>query len=114
MINSNSLLAPDRAERLRRALVVLAAMAGLAAAGIVLSSQTVTDFLREGPVRVVDLEGERLRLLLGLGTALATMAALACFWVRPGLPIARCVTLEPLISGWSPRALPGSLRRARR
>ena len=62
-------------------------MAGLAAAGIVLSSQTVTDFLREGPVRVVDLEGERLRLLLGLGTALATMAALACFWVRPGLRI---------------------------
>lgn len=63
-------------------------MAGLAAAGIVLSSQTVTDFLREGPVRVVDLEGERLRVLLGLGTALATMAALACFWVRPGPRIA--------------------------
>ena len=88
MINSNPLLAPDRAERLRRALVVLAAMAGLAAAAVVLSSQTVTDFLREGPVRVVDLEGERLRVLLGLGTALATMAALACFWVRPGLRIA--------------------------
>lgn len=87
MVNSNSLLAPDRAERLRRALVVLAAMAGLAAAGIVLSSQTVTDFLREGPVRVVDLQGDRLRVLLGLGSALATMAALACFWVRPGLRI---------------------------
>ncbi|HJN92159.1 MAG TPA: hypothetical protein QGF05_05475, partial [Dehalococcoidia bacterium] len=74
------LLAPERAERLRRSLVILAAIAGLVASIVVLSSQEVTDFLREGPVRLLDIRGDTLQLVLGVGTAIATAIAIVCFW----------------------------------
>ena len=48
-----------------------------------LSSQVVTDFLREGPIRVTSIEGDSLRVLLGVGTLAATAIAVAAVWPRP-------------------------------
>ena len=71
-----------RADTARHLLLTIAALAGVAAAALVLSSQVVTDFLREGPVRVAMVEGGTLRVILGVGTLAATVAAVAAFWQR--------------------------------
>ncbi len=82
-MTTNPLLSPQRTESTRRALLALAAIAGLTAAIIVLSSQVVTDFLREGPIRVTSIEGDALRVLLGVGALAATAIAVAALWPRP-------------------------------
>ncbi len=81
-----TLLSAARAESLRRALVVLAALAGAASGLYVLSSQPAADFLREGPARVLGVEGSEIRLLMGLGCMLAAAAASIALWrrVSPG------------------------------
>ncbi len=91
------LLAPERAERLRRSLVILAAIAGLVASIVVLSSQEVTDFLREGPVRLLDIRGDTLQLVLGVGTAIATAIAIVCFWA--GAPRYRYLLATIAVAG---------------
>ena len=73
-------LLPDRADSLRRVLLALAAAAGLAVATFVLSSQATADFLREGPARVVGVDGGALRALLGGAAAMATVIAAAALW----------------------------------
>ena len=83
---SNPVLAPHRADALRHLLLALAAVAGVAAAGYVLSSQAVTDFLREGAVRFTGLEGETLRVVLGLGALAATGVAVGALWDRVTTP----------------------------
>ena len=75
-----TLLTSNRAQSLQRQLLILAILAGLAASLIVLVSQPITDFLREGPARVLPMEGGTLRLVLGVGTALATIVAGAALW----------------------------------
>ena len=75
-----TLLTSERARSLRRLLLILAILAGLAASLIVLVSQPITDFLREGPARVLPMEGGTLRLVLGVGAALATIVAGAALW----------------------------------
>ena len=79
-MNEPTLLTSKRAQSLQRQLLVLAILAGLAASLIVLASQPITDFLREGPARVLPMEGGTLRVVLGVGTALATIVAGAALW----------------------------------
>ena len=79
-MNEPTLLTSNRARSLQRQLLVLAILAGLAASLIVLASQPLTDFLREGPARVLPMEGGSLRVVLGVGTALATIVAGAALW----------------------------------
>lgn len=86
-MNEPTLLSPDRARSLQRLLLVLAILAGLAASVIVLASQPVTDFLREGPARLLPFEGGAARVVLGLGAALATIIAGAALW--RGVSVAR-------------------------
>ena len=81
-----TVLMPDRADSLRRALLALAAAAGLAAAAFVLSSQAAADFLREGPARILGADGDALRILLGGGGATATVIAVAALWHRVTVP----------------------------
>ena len=81
-MTTHPLLSTQRAEAIRRTLLVLAAMAGLTAGIIVLSSQVVTDFLREGPIRVAGIEGNSLQALLGGGSLAATAIAVAVAWPR--------------------------------
>ena len=79
-MNEPTLLTPERARSLRGLLLVLAILAGLLASVIVLASQPVTDFLREGPARLLPFEGGAARVVLGLGAALATIVAGAALW----------------------------------
>ncbi len=79
-MTEQTLLTSERAQSLRRLLLILAILAGLAASLIVLVSQPITDFLREGPARVLPMEGGTLRLVLGVGAALATIVAGAALW----------------------------------
>lgn len=79
---SNSVLAPQRAEAVRHLLLIVAALSGFAISGYVLSSQTTADFLREGPVRFTGLEGDTLRLVLGLGALGATVITVGAIWQR--------------------------------
>lgn len=79
-MNEPTLLTSERARSLRRLTLVLAILAGLAASLIVLASQPITDFLREGPARVLPMEGGALRVVLGGGAALATIVAGAALW----------------------------------
>ena len=77
---SNPILTPQRVDAVRHLLLALAALAGFAASGYVLSSQVAADFLREGPVRFTGLEGETLRVVLGLGALAATVIAVGAVW----------------------------------
>ena len=77
---SSPVLAPHRVDMLRHLFLALAAAAGMAASGYVLSSQAAADFLREGAVRFTGLEGETLRLVLGLGALAATGIAVGALW----------------------------------
>ncbi len=79
---SSPVLAPHRVDMLRHLLLALAAVAGIAASGYVLSSQAAADFLREGAVRFTGLEGETLRMVLGLGALAATGIAVGALWHR--------------------------------
>ena len=81
-MNSNPVLTPQRVEAVRHLLLALAALAGFAASGYVLSSQVAADFLGEGPVRITGLEGETLRVVLGLGALAATVIAVGAVWQR--------------------------------
>lgn len=83
---SNPVLAPPRADALRHLLLGLAGVAGAAAAGYVLSSQAVADFLREGAVRFTGLEGDTLQVVLGLGALAATGIAVGALWHRVNTP----------------------------
>ena len=75
-----TLLPPLRADRLRRVLLAIGGLVGLATAAYLLNSQPTVDFLREGPARVLPLEGGELRVLLAAGTAAATVVAVAVLW----------------------------------
>ena len=77
---SSPVMAPHRVEMLRHLLLALAAAAGIAASGYVLSSQAAADFLREGAVRFTGLEGATLRMVLGLGSLAATGIAVVALW----------------------------------
>ena len=79
-MNEPTLLTPERARSLRGLLLALAVLTGLLASAIVLASQPVTDFLREGPARLLPFEGGAARVVLGLGAALATIVAGAALW----------------------------------
>ena len=79
------LLSAARAESLRRALVIAAALAGVASGLFVLSSQPAADFLREGPARFLGVEGTAIRLVMGLGSMLAVLVASAALWARISL-----------------------------
>ena len=79
---SNPVLPPQRVAATRRVLLALAAVAGVTAASVVLSSQVVADFLREGPIRITSIEGDALRAVLGGGTLAATAIAVTAFWRR--------------------------------
>ena len=74
-MNEPTLLSPDRAHSLRRLFLALAILTGLAASVFVLASQPVTDFLREGPARLLPFEGGAARAVLGIGAAIATIVA---------------------------------------
>ena len=91
------LLSPQRTETTRRALLGLAAIAGVAAGIIVLSSQVVTDFLREGPIRVTSIEGDSLQALLGGGALVATAIAIAAAW--PRAHVLRLALAAPALAG---------------
>lgn len=83
------LLPPDRAGYYRRMLLLATLLTGVAAGVIVLSSQEVADFLREGPVRVTSLHDDTLRIVLGLGAIASAVLAVLAVWPRAGLaPIA--------------------------
>jgi hypothetical protein len=57
-----------------------AAVVGVAAGVYILSDQAVADFLREGPARLLDLEGDGLRVLLGAIVAVAAVVAAGALW----------------------------------
>ena len=79
------LLDPARGEQYRRALLVGVLLTGVIAGLLVLSSQAAADFLREGPARLTGLEGSTLRIVLGVGTLVATVVAVAALWPRAGI-----------------------------
>ena len=84
-MNTQFLLDPARGELYRRALLVGVLLTGVIAGLIVLSSQEAADFLREGPARLTGLEGSTLRLVLGVGTLVATVLAVVALWPRAGI-----------------------------
>ena len=69
------MLAVTRAASMRRGLLALAAVAGLAAAVAVALIEPLSDFLGEGPVRVLGLVGGGRRLAIVVGSVIATTAA---------------------------------------
>ena len=75
-----TVLPPDRADSLRRLLLILAALVGLATAGFLLSSQPTIDFLREGPARLLPFKGAEARMVLGIGAGVAAIVAVAALW----------------------------------
>lgn len=75
-----TVLPPDRADSLRRLLLILAALVGLATAGFLLSSQPTIDFLREGPARLLPFKGAEARMVLGIGAGVAALVAVAALW----------------------------------
>ena len=76
------LLEPRQATRYRHAFLVGVGLAGAIAGIIVLSSQEVADFLREGPVRVTGMRDDTLRIVLGLGVLVSTAFAVVAIWPR--------------------------------
>ena len=96
-MTSAPVLCPERAKRLRQALLLLAAAAGAVAGGIVLGSQEVADFLREGPVRLTDLRGDTLRIVLGAGTLAGTAIAVLALW--PAVGIGRLLVAGAALAG---------------
>ena len=84
-MNTRFLLDPARGELYRRALLVGVLLTGVIAGLIVLSSQEAADFLREGPARLTGLEGSTLRIVLGVGTLVATVLAVLALWPRAGI-----------------------------
>ena len=84
-MNTQFLLDPARGELYRRALLVGVLLTGVIAGLIVLSSQEAADFLREGPARLTGLEGSTLRIVLGVGTLVATVLAVLALWPRAGI-----------------------------
>ena len=84
-----TVLPPDRADSLRRLLLILAGLVGLATAAFLLSSQPTIDFLREGPARLLPFKGDEARLVLGIGAGIASIVAVAALW--------RGVTITSLI-----------------
>ena len=80
MAATATLLPPERAAALRRAALALAALAGTAGGAWLLGSQPTVDFLREGPARVLPLEGGALRPPMAAASALAAIAAAAALW----------------------------------
>ena len=84
-MNTQFLLDPARGELCRRALLVGVLLTGVIAGLIVLSSQEAADFLREGPARLTGLEGSTLRVVLGVGTLVATVLAVVALWPRAGI-----------------------------
>ena len=84
-MNTQFLLDPARGELYRRALLVGVLLTGVIAGLIVLSSQEAADFLREGPARLTGLEGSTLRVVLGVGTLVATVLAVLALWPRAGI-----------------------------
>ena len=84
-MNTQFLLDPARGELYRRALLVGVLLTGVIAGLIVLSSQEAADFLREGPARLTGLEGSTLRIVLGVGTLVATVLAVVALWPRAGI-----------------------------
>ncbi len=80
MAATATLLPPERAAALRRAALALAALAGTAGGAWLLGSQPAVDFLREGPARVLPLEGGALRPPMAAASALAAIAAAAALW----------------------------------
>ena len=75
-----TVLMPDRADALRRALIGLGTAAGLIAALYIFSSQAAADFLREGPARQLAADGDALRVALAGGAGIATIVAAALLW----------------------------------
>ena len=87
-MNDRTVVDWAQARRLRRILLALALLSATAAGVIVLSSQEVADFLREGPARMTDLRGDTLRIVLGVGSIGAGATAVAALWPRGGpLPV---------------------------
>ena len=84
-----TVLPPDRADRLRRLLLILAGLVGLATAAFLLNSQPTIDFLREGPARLLPFKGDEARLVLGIGAGVASIVGVAALW--------RGVTISSLI-----------------
>ena len=84
-----TVLPPDRADSLRRLLLILAGLVGLATAAFLLNSQPTIDFLREGPARLLPFKGDEARLVLGIGAGIASIVAVAALW--------RGVTITSLI-----------------
>lgn len=81
-----TVLPPGRADSLRRVLLALAAVAGIATAAFLLSSQPTIDFLREGPARLLPFEGGSARVVLGLGAGGAALVAVAALWRGVSIP----------------------------
>ena len=88
---ATTLLMPERADGLRRLLLGVVAVIGVAVGAYILSDQAVADFLREGPARVLGSEGDGLRILLAAGATLVSLVAAAALWrgvTLPGLVVA--------------------------
>ncbi len=106
-MTSATLVAPDRAARLRSAGLLLALAAGLVASLLILVVEPISDFLGEGAIRVSGLEGGTRRaviVLLLLGSSVAMVAACWRAGVA-GLAVAALAALVALaVAG--PFALP--------
>ncbi|MDA1061419.1 MAG: DM13 domain-containing protein [Chloroflexi bacterium] len=79
-MTATTLLMPERADGLRRMLLGAAAVIGVGVGAYILSDQAVADFLREGPARLLGIEGDGLRLLLAAGATFASLVAVAALW----------------------------------
>lgn len=73
---TDTLLSPERARAAQRAAIALVAVAGVVAGALVLAIEPVSDFLGEGAVRVLGMDGGGRRLLIGTGLLAATAVAL--------------------------------------
>ncbi|MEZ4502059.1 MAG: DM13 domain-containing protein [Dehalococcoidia bacterium] len=73
--NSPPLLSVSQADSLRRWLLGLAVVAGLGAAVAVALIEPLSDFLGEGPVRLLGLEGGARRLVIVVGSVIGTTLA---------------------------------------
>ncbi len=66
---------PDRLRRAERAALALSTLLGLAASMWAFASRELTDFLGEGPVRVLSLSDSAQQTAIAVGTLVATLAS---------------------------------------
>ncbi len=107
-MKSQPLIAPDRAAQLRTLALTLLLLFGLGAAAMIALWEPVADFLGEGAIRALDVDGGARRGIIAATLAVATLLIGHVLWRWNGLPrylVGGVAALAALLAA-GPLALP--------